>query len=741
MKKLVKIFLFSLILGLFVPVLTACRSQERQARAIQRTLVEQQSRAELLTDRLVSMLRTTTSLDSILSMTLEQPDILFYIFDSRGLRYWSDNWLCANSVLLTSYDSWYYLRFDNAHTIVRWTQAGVYNILTVIPVKYAFPLENRQLRNTFLPPFRGDEHWDITRSSLPEHIPVYSSDGSFLFSLCPHTLSAPTAISTDHLASSFSYQQLLTTEKVGSDSRASRARVRLYFIIIVAIFAILLIIGIWGLVKSHGFRNMRLSVKFQYFITALLVFSFMYIFAMSIVYVRRNYERRQRETLEAKCRYIQSALQNLYFWDYNLSPAQSTGLNIDLRDLSFTYETDIHVYDINGNLIGSSTPVLFDKGLISQHMCTEAFFSASHTLTHYEQIGQMRYLTSYTEFLNGSYVPIGYIAVPSFVSHEQMMAEVDNYLMRLLPPYLVVLILALFISVGIARGLTFQLSRLSEKMRDYRLGRSDNHLEYDYNDEVGELVQRYNSMVDQLELSTRRLARSERDAAWRTMARQIAHEINNPLTPMKLTIQQLQRTKGTERFDEYFDRATRMLIEQIENLSRIASSFSTFAKMPEVKTSEVDIAAKLTAVITLMRQNDAGVPIRYIGPDSGVFALADAEQIPQVFTNILKNAIQALEDREDGDIIVILDPNGQTANSPQGGLSSNYLSISFSDNAGGIPAAIQDKIFTPNFTTKSTGTGLGLAISKNIVEGSDGKICFQTSEKGTKFLVYLKKKS
>ncbi len=192
---------------------------------------------------------------------------------------------------------------------------------------------------------------------------------------------------------------------------------------------------------------------------------------------------------------------------------------------------------------------------------------------------------------------------------------------------------------------------------------------------------------------------------------------------MKLTIQQLQRAKGTDRFDTLFARATAMLIEQIDNLSRIATSFSTFAKMPEVQVSEVDIAKNLAQIIALHSSNPEGVPVRYVGPDSGLIVYADKEQIGQVFTNIIKNALQALNGVQDGDIIVILKDLGED------------VEISVSDNGPGIPEEIRSKIFMPNFTTKSTGTGLGLAISKNIVEGSGGKICFETSEKGTIFLV------
>ena len=238
-------------------------------------------------------------------------------------------------------------------------------------------------------------------------------------------------------------------------------------------------------------------------------------------------------------------------------------------------------------------------------------------------------------------------------------------------------------------------------------------------------------LVDEVEESAEQLAKAEREGAWRTMARQIAHEINNPLTPMKLSVQKLQLKRGTDQFDAYFDKTTRMLISEIDNLAHIAQSFSTFAKQPEVVTTEVDVAEKLSHVITLQRANDQQIPIRYVGADSGVMGLADKEQISQVFVNILRNAIQALEGRKDADIIVVLNAV----------YSDKELQISFSDNGAGIPADIQEKIFRPNFTTKSNGNGLGLAISKRIVEGSYGRLEFETSDKGTTFYVYLRKRA
>jgi nitrogen fixation/metabolism regulation signal transduction histidine kinase len=431
----------------------------------------------------------------------------------------------------------------------------------------------------------------------------------------------------------------------------------------------------------------------------------------------------------------------MYFWDMELGNSHRYALNVDLRDMSFDFETDIHVYDMNGQLLGSSCPQIFDLGMVSRCIAPEAFFSKGEQMVQYEQLGQFRYLAAYTSFVNGSFAKIGYIVVPSFISQEAMSADVEKFVVRLLPLYILLLLVSILVVWLVARGVSSPLTAISTQLKNYRLGEKGQHISYFFRDEVGDLIQHYNDMMDALAESTQRLARSEREGAWRTMARQVAHEINNPLTPMKLTLQQLQRHKGSERFDEYFDRSTQLLIEQIETLGHIAKSFSSFAKMPEVNPTEVDVAKKLYTVITLLRNNDAQLPIRYIGPDSGVNVIADAEQITQVFTNIVRNAIQAMEGQGSGDIIIVLKqvPEKQKLIKKLSE-GSQWVEISISDNGPGIPEEIRSKVFVPNFTTKNTGAGLGLAISKNIVEGSGGKISFQTSEKGTTFFVYLKKK-
>ncbi len=724
MKKL-HIYIFFLC-----ALAVSCSSPEYDAKLINKTLHIQEHKAMSLTEELAKKLQGE-SFDSIWDLTQNSASqCLFYIFDNRRLVYWSDNWLAGDEVLLRSYDKWYYQRFTNAHAVCRWTRAGNYNILTVIPVKYAYPFVNRQLSNDFIEPFSAHKTTGITITKTDQKSAVYSSEGTYLFSLTEST--GTEEVERDHsgLADSFSYRALLSSDNDNQSNTRKMPRVRVYFILEATLYGIIILLGLIGLIRARGFRRMKIRTKIYYLINTLVLFVSIYVFAVSVLHMRSRYQTQQRQILVNKTKYIQKALQESYFWNIGLSERNEAGMNIDLRDLSFTYETDILVYDLRGDLVGSSTPALFDKGIVSRHIAPEPIFSKNSTMTQYEQIGDMHYLAAYTEFYNGNYVQIGYIAVPMFIYDEEVNEEVDRFLAKLLPPNLIVLLLSFIISFFIVRSITQPLSALKDNMQNLRLGQTGKLLHYTGDDEVGELVARYNDMVKELEHSSELLAKSEREGAWRTMARQIAHEINNPLTPMKLTIQQLQRTKklnDKERFDEYFDKSTALLIEQIDNLSRIAQSFSQFAKMPEVKPARVDIAARLFSVITLFRNNAAHIPIRYIGAESGVYAMADEEQIGQVFNNLIKNALQAIESKADGDIIVMLKQR------------DNDIEVSVSDNGCGIAEDIQDKIFRPNFTTKSTGAGLGLAISKNIVEGAGGNISFTTSSSGTTFYVRMLK--
>ena len=728
MRKLVHFIYFVAL----VTSLSACHSFQADSKRLQRQVTEREAYAEQQIDRISAALLHHAPIDTLRTIAERDENLLFYVFDATRLLYWSDNWLSSGEVLVNGYDKWHYGRFRNAHALVRWTRVEEYNVMTVIPIRYDYPLETRLMRNRFVAPFNNmPEKRGVTRFRRDDYAPIYSADGDYLFSLMPEAEPLDNTDGYAMASQSLSFRTLLEAdERIDTPWwKPDGLHGRVYFRLCIALFVILSVIGIWVLIRNRGIRNMRLSTRIMYVILICVLSVFIYMFVMSVRYVRTNFEERQREQLLTRSEYIQSYLRSLYYWDMSLTTAQSHGLSIDLHDLGIDLNQDIHVYSLSGELIATSSTTLFQNGVLSLRMAPEALFSDNHSVICYEHLATHPYLVAYVPFYNGSFVPIGYIAMPYFLSEQTRWREVDKLLARLLPPYILVLLLAIIFSFAAARSMSAPIQLLTDKMRRFEIGAKDNHVSYPYHDEVGDLVERYNLLVDRVEKSAEQLAKAEREGAWQTMARQIAHEINNPLTPMKLSVQKLQRLHGSEQFDAYFDKATRMLVGEIDNLSHIAQSFSTFAKQPEVISSEVDVAQKLSDVITLQRSNDQNIPIRYVGPDSGIMVYADREQIGQVFVNILRNAIQALEGRPDADIIVMLNAL----------YSDREIQISFSDNGPGIPEDVQPRIFRPSFTTKSNGNGLGLAISKRIIEGTGGRITFESNDKGTTFYVFLQK--
>ena len=343
----------------------------------------------------------------------------------------------------------------------------------------------------------------------------------------------------------------------------------------------------------------------MYVVFACVTFIFLFSMWMSVRYVYANVEQQQRHDLIVRSQYIQSYLRSLYYWDVTLTQNQAQGLAIDLKDLSIDINQDLHVYSLSGELLASSSPALYEAGRVPQNLqMNEPVYREQNIGLCNEQIDGHPFLVAYMPFHNGAFVSIGYIAVPYFLSEQIRQTEVRELLGRLIPTYLIALLLSLIFSYWATRRMTAPISLLADKMRHFAIGAKNNHIDYPYHDELGALVERYNQMVDRVEESAEKLANAEREGAWRTMARQVAHEINNPLTPMKLSVQKLQLKRGTDQFDAYFDKTTKMLISEIDNLAHIAQSFSAFAKQPEVVTTEVDIAEKLSNVITLQRSND-----------------------------------------------------------------------------------------------------------------------------------------
>jgi nitrogen fixation/metabolism regulation signal transduction histidine kinase len=269
---------------------------------------------------------------------------------------------------------------------------------------------------------------------------------------------------------------------------------------------------------------------------------------------------------------------------------------------------------------------------------------------------------------------------------------------------------------------------LSKGLSTVGVGKKSEHLTYIGNDEIGELVRQYNRMLDEIEVSTHKLANSEREYAWREMAKQIAHEIKNPLTPMKLNVQQLFKSwkDNVPGFDKLLERFTKNQIEYIDNLSSIASAFSAFAKMPATNPVEVNILDQIRITLELFKNTDNMTFSVNWPHESKIVIYADKEQLNGVFSNLIKNGIQSIPSGKEG----LIELNVQ--------VRSDKVVVSISDNGSGIPADLRKNLFTPNFTTKSSGMGLGLSIAKKYIESANGRIWFESeSGKGSTFFFEL----
>lgn len=256
------------------------------------------------------------------------------------------------------------------------------------------------------------------------------------------------------------------------------------------------------------------------------------------------------------------------------------------------------------------------------------------------------------------------------------------------------------------------------------------HIDYKGNDELGLLVKTYNQMIDDLDKSTRELARSEREHAWREMARQIAHEIKNPLTPMRLSIQHLIRMKqtGLGNWEEKFDAVSQSLLEQIEILSNTASEFSSFAKFYVEDIEPVDITDILLKQIALFDNNNESIEFIFDNKVGKVTCLSRRGQITRVFVNLISNAVQAMDDVSGEKICITLSYHDK-----------ENIRIDIEDSGSGVSEENLHRLFTPNFTTKTAGTGLGLAICKNIITENHGTIRYERSERfgGANFIITL----
>ena len=414
-----------------------------------------------------------------------------------------------------------------------------------------------------------------------------------------------------------------------------------------------------------------------------------------------------------------------------ITPELEEDLQTELSKLSNIFRTDINIYNTAGNLIASSRAEIFERGLVSPRINDRAYFQMFQNFkSSYfqpENIGQLSYLSAYRPIINNWGDYLGFINLPYFIKQDTYSQEISTYIVAFINLYVLLFLASIIAAVFIANQITRPLVLIQQNLQKMQLGKRNEPIHYTRKDEIGSLVQEYNKKVEELAVSAELLARSERESAWREMAKQIAHEIKNPLTPMKLNIQYLQRSKGKdEEYNKYLDRVTNTLIEQIDNLSNIATEFSNFAKIPRATNQVFLLAEQLQRTINLYTSYNQATFIFELNECEKVEVNADKEQLSRAIINLIKNAIQSVPEKQQAVITIELTRKEEK------------VVIAVSDNGSGIPVELRHKLFTPSFTTKTSGMGLGLAIVKNIVENFAGKVWFETElDKGTTFYIEM----
>ncbi len=469
------------------------------------------------------------------------------------------------------------------------------------------------------------------------------------------------------------------------------------------------------------FRN-SFHGKMQTTILLTLAFSFFVVGFVSFLFLNNNIKKKTEISQYKQANIIRNRLET------NILDENSLTNNEYLVNLAETFICDIKIYDLDGNLINSTLSYhshVDDYQSINEEAYNIIYYEGAGYYMQKEIYGDEKCSSYYFPILDKNNELIAILNVPYFDSDSEYDDRISSFILNYINIIIVLLCITSIIMILITRKTLKPLKIIEEQMSKTTFGVTNEPIKWDSRDEIGALIQQYNKMLDQLENTANQLARNERENAWREMARQVAHEIKNPLTPMRLNIEYLQMLweRKDPDFEANFKETLSSLLEQIDTLSKIATAFSNYAKLPENTPTTFDLSELLRSTIKLY-DVEKNISISLIYNEKEEWPLfADRNNLGRVFGNIIKNGIQAIG-TETGHIEVILNKLGER------------YKIQISDSGCGIKEEDKAKIFFPNFTTKSSGMGVGLSVSQNIVQAMGGNITFSSKEGiGTVFTI------
>ena len=502
----------------------------------------------------------------------------------------------------------------------------------------------------------------------------------------------------------------------------------LFFVVFVSLTFFSILVSVF----SQGYRTFEFnySTKLQLYLNFAFFFPILIISIITTGLLSQSYKDDLNEQYLQKALLIKGNLFS-FFGNQDVAELDRDSLTEEINNLAATVGTDIHLYNQDGLLLTSSRATIFDKKLLANLMHPGAMAAlveknGNEALLE-EKVGKLRYQAVYLAIPSqGTTASKAVVAIPFFESEEELNALISDVLSSVFNAFVVIFILFLVISFLVTKNLTLPFRLLTQKLKATNL--EDNEpMVWASKDEIGLLVNEYNQMLYKLEASKKILASNEKETAWREMAKQVAHEIKNPLTPMKLTLQHLLRLEREGKLEDAdkLKKSLETLIHQVDALSGIASSFSTFAKMPLPNNERMNFKEVLSKVLELFK-TDKRMDLEFQDDSytEEIPILGDDKLFGRVISNLIINGMQAVEPGKKPQIRVWL------------WMSDRAVFLEISDNGKGIPEELRDKIFIPNFSTKSQGSGLGLAIAKSGVETAGGKIWFETEVgKGSTFFL------
>ena len=477
--------------------------------------------------------------------------------------------------------------------------------------------------------------------------------------------------------------------------------------------------------RKMGIRRSYYKIRITWVVMVSLILTLVTMATVSVFFVYKRNDVNLNAIMSGKIGSIQVMVQDAVKMMDNARNLRSPGMMELLDNAARSAGTDISLYSSDGRFLMSTLRGSAEHTVSGSRIDREAFENIAIRNKRYfinrgVYDGTVQY-RMYAPLMGADGNLLAIICSP-YTGGEAYDFERDAamHLLTIIMLFLILLFISRFVASTFLDRMFKPLSEMGRKMNKADLESLD-YIRYDRNDEVSSLVDAYNRMVSDLSESTRKLAQAERDKAWSGMARQVAHEIKNPLTPMKLQLQRIIRLKenGSEGWQEKFDEVSKVILEHIDILKDTADEFSTFAKLYSEEYSAIDLDGLLQKEISMFDGRE-GIDFEYIGLENACIN-GPKPQLTRVFVNLINNAVQAVEMREnssgDGRILVSLRHSSR----------DGYYDIVFEDNGPGVSDENIERLFTPNFTTKNSGTGLGLAISRNVLERCGAEISYSRS--------------